>query len=167
MSKPGSHDHAAAVAARRALDAGLTRLGIAFVTHVASRGVNFQTDDQVRDEIKRPDGRAYHRESIGRKRRELTRAGMLSARRLYPGQRPPGAKFRTPHGCVVTAVVWQALRVTAPMLRGARTLERQRVRRERRQSSTPIPAGELGELAEQWLREQGSAPPPRPKPPPK
>ena len=165
MSKPGSHDHAASVAARKALEAGYTRLGIALVTHVASRGRNFQTDSQIRDEIRRPDGRHYHRESIGRKRREITRAGGFSAKRLYPGQRPPGAKFRTSHGCVVTTVVWQALRVSPPMLRGARTLERQFIRKERRQSSKPIPAAELGELAAEWLREQSSAPP-RPKPPP-
>lgn len=141
------------------------------MTHVASRGVNFQTDAQVQGEIKRPDGRHYHRESIGRKRRELTRAGMLSSQRYYPGAKPPGAKFRTAHGCVATFVVWRALRVTPPMLRGARRLELVRARKEeRRQSSSSelIPAAELGDLAEAWVREQqeGSRPP-RPKPPPK
>ena len=166
MSKPGSHDHAAAVAARRGLEAGLTRLGIALLTHVASRGVNFQPDSRVRDEIARPDGRRYHQESIGRKRRELIRAGILEGKRYYPGQRPPGATYRT-HGCVATAVVWGALRVTPPMLRGARQAERRAARaleRPRRQSA-PIPAKELAELAEDFLRRQTGRPP-RPKPPP-
>lgn len=161
MSKPGSHDHAAAIAARKALDAGLTRLGIALLTHVASRGTNFQTDAQVRSELTKPDGTRYHRESIGRKRREITRAGLLSAKRFYPGQRPPGATYRTTHGCVATAVVWAALKVTTPTLRGARRLERVRARAaEPEAPERPkdiIPAGELAELVRGFLH-------PHPKP---
>ncbi len=107
------------------------------MTHVASRGVNFQTDQQIRAEIKRPDGRAYHRESIGRKRREVTRSGVLSAKRFYPGQRPPGARFRTGHGVVVTSVVWKALRTEPPRLRGSRTAERLEARRPGRERMTP------------------------------
>jgi hypothetical protein len=155
VSKPGSHDHAASIAARKGLDAGLTRLGIALLTHVASRGTNFQTDAQVSGEITRPDGRRYHRESIGRKRREITRSGLLSAKRYYPGQRPPGATYRTPHGCVATVVLWQALKVSAPVLRGARRLERIRARAaEPRPPERPkdyIPAGELAELVQTFL----------------
>jgi hypothetical protein len=155
MSSPGSHDHAAAIAARKGLDAGLTRLGIALLTHVASRGTNFQTDNQVRGELTKPDGTRYHRESIGRKRREITRAGLLSGKRYYPGQRPPGATYRTSHGCVATVVVWSALKVSAPVLRGARRLERVRARQaEPRAPERPrdiIPAGELAELARSFL----------------
>lgn len=165
MSKPGSHDHAADVAARRALDAGLTRLGIAIVTHVASRGVNFQNDKEVQGEIKRPDGRRYHSESIGRKRRELIRGGFLDGKRFYPGQRPPGAKYRTGKGVVATSVLWEAFRVRTPTARGARTRERQAIRRELRRQSKPIPAGELAELAQSFIDEQLGTPP-RPKPPP-
>lgn len=161
MSAPGSHDHAAAIAARKGLDAGLTRLGIAVLTHVASRGTNFQTDNQMRGEITKPDGTRYHRESIGRKRREITRAGMLSARRYYPGQKPPGATYRSPHGCVASTVVWAALKVSAPVLRGARRLERVRARAaEPHAPERPreiIPAGELRELAMAFLH-------PKPKP---
>jgi hypothetical protein len=138
LTRPGSHDHAASVAARRALDAGYTRLGIALITHVASRGVNFQTDAEIQGEIRRPDGRAYHRESIGRMRRLVTERGALSAKRLYPGQRPPGAKFRTSHGVVVTTVVWGALRVAdPPRLRGSRSAERREARRPGRERMTP------------------------------
>jgi hypothetical protein len=165
MSKPGSHDHAASIAARRALEAGLTRLGIALVTHVAARGTNFQTDVVLQDEIRRPDGRAYHRESIGRKRRELTRAGYLSAQRIFPGQRPPGATYRTSHGVVATKVLWEAFRVSAPTLRGARRAERiQLARQSRPPSGELMTPAELSEAAEAFLRKQSA--PPRPKPPP-
>lgn len=131
MSKPGSHQYARAVAAAAAVDAGLTRLGIALMAHVAGRGVDFQTDEQIRHEITKPNGLRYHRESIGRKRRELTRSGFLSARRLYAGQRPAGAKFRTSHGVVVKSVVWPALRLSRPTQRGERQAERAEARRQR------------------------------------
>lgn len=149
MSRPGSHDHARAVAAAAAVDAGLTRLGIALVAHVAGRGVNFQTDEQIRNEITKPDGRRYHRESIGRMRRQVTRAGILSGKRFRPGQRPPGAKFRTSHGVVVTAVVWPALRRSTPTLRGARAAARAEARRAR---NAPMSAQETEQAATNVLR---------------
>lgn len=167
MSKPGSHDHAASVAARSALDAGLTRLGIALVTHVASRGVDFQTDEQIRLELTKPNGLRYHRESIGRIRREITRAGILSAKRLFAGQKPPGARFRTSHGVVVKTVVWTALRVSTPTLRGARAAERAHARRELRARGA-MSAAETAEAAStvRALLESIGGPPPRSRPPP-
>ena len=173
MSKPGSHDHAASVAARSALDAGLTRLGIALVTHVASRGVDFQTDEQIRGELVKPNGLRYHRESIGRMRRAITRAGIFSAKRLYAGQRPPGARYSSPHGVVVKTVVWTALRVSVPTMRGARAGERAHARLVARAEATAAKA--VGMSASETASAAASVrdmlagiggPPTRPKPPP-
>lgn len=130
MSAAGSHDYAAAVAARAGLEAGLTRLGIALVSHVASRGIDFQTDRQIQGEIARPDGRPYHRESIGRKRRELAKRGILSSRRVYPGATMPGARWRSSHGTTIKAVLWAALKLQQPpTARGARRAAARETRR--------------------------------------
>ena len=128
MSKAGSQHYAAAMAARAALEAGETRLGIALVSHVAGRGVDWQTYKAISEEVLRPDGRPYHRESIGRKFRELAKRGRITSRRVMPGQAlPKRAKFaRTGHGTTVKVVQWRAFSLPTPRARGERVRERRR-----------------------------------------
>lgn len=132
MSRAVSQHYAAAVAARAALEAGETRLGIALVAHVAGRGVDWQTYKAISEEIRRPDGRPYHRESIGRKFRELAARGRITSRRVMPGGAlPKRAKFeRTGHGTTVKVVQWRAFSLAPPRVRG------ERVREARRQRAT-------------------------------
>lgn len=165
MSKGPSHHYARAVAAAAAVDAGLTRLGIALMTHVAGRGVNFQTDAQTRLELVKPNGLRYHRESIGRKRRELTRAGFLSARRYFAGKRPPGAKWTSGHGVVVTSVDWVTLKMQRPTQRGERQAQRAEARRQRgeRREREPMSRAEVAAGARDvlaMLEGIGRRPPP-------
>jgi hypothetical protein len=150
VSAAGSHEHAADRAARGAVAAGLSPLKAKLVTHVAGRGLDWQNDRQLRGELERPDGRQYHRESIGRARRELAKEGFLSSRRLLPGQALPNrARFgRTAHGTTLKAVVWQRFKQSPPTLRGARTRERQQLRRAERPQAPLTPAETLAAIAE-------------------
>lgn len=144
MSKPGSHQHAADRAARAAVEAGLSTLEAKLLVHTAGRGVDWQNDREVSEELERPDGRRYHRESIGRSRRKLAKAGYIESRRLKPGQALPArAKFkRTSHGTTLKQVIWARFRLQKPTPRGERTRERQRFARQQRQESRPMTAAE-------------------------
>jgi hypothetical protein len=147
VSKPGSHDHAADRAARGAVEAGLATLAAKIVVHVAGRGLDWQNDAELAAELERPDGRRYHRESIGRSRRELAKAGYIESRRLMPGAPLPNrAKYgRTRAGTTVKHVVWARFRLQAPTARGARTRQRQsfiREQREQRREERPMTAAE-------------------------
>jgi hypothetical protein len=171
VSKPGSHQHAKAVAAAAAADAGLTRLEIQLVAHIASRGTDWQTDEQLRGELTKPNGLRYHRESIGRVRRQLTRGGVLNARRIMPGQSlPAGARFgRSSHGCVIKSIAWAGLRVaTVPTARGARSADRAVARKLRREQQRPMSPAETAQSARAVLEMlDGIGSPPRraPRPP--
>lgn len=149
MSKPGSHEHAADRAARGAVESGLSPLKAKLVTHVARRGLDWQNDTQLRGEFSRADGKPYHRESIGRARRELASDGFLQSRRLMPGQALPNrAKYgRTSHGTTLKAVLWQRFKQSPPTLRGARTRVRQQIRRAERPPEPLTPAETLAAIA--------------------
>jgi hypothetical protein len=135
MSRPGSQQVAAERAARLAIDEGFSPATAKLFVEVASRGLNWRTDREIASELKRPDGRPYNPAYLGRRRRYLVLKGYLNSRRLMPGGKlPEKAKFdRTAHGTTVKSVNWQAFRVRPPTPRGARTRERQRIRREERQ----------------------------------
>ncbi|HUL81648.1 MAG TPA: hypothetical protein VL131_05875 [Gammaproteobacteria bacterium] len=144
-NKPGSHQHAADRAARGAVEAGLSPLEAKIVVHVAARGLDWQNDAELAAELERPDGRRYHRESIGRARRQITREGYIESRRLLPGQAlPPRAKFkRTSHGTTLKHVIWSRFRLQVPTPRGQRTRERQRIRREEQRAQAPMTPAEI------------------------
>lgn len=130
----GSSDHAAEVAARAFLDRGCTNLECKIAAHVASfGGVCWQTDRKLQEQLRRPDGNPYHRESIGRARRQLSRMGLLRSRRIYPGQKPdPKARFASAHGTTANAIAWREIGIRNPLTRGER-------RRARLRQETPPP----------------------------
>ena len=149
MSKPGSHDHAADRAARAAVDHGLSPLEAKVLVHVAGRGLDWQNDAEVAAELTWSNGRHPHRESVGRVRRGLAKRGHIVSRRLMPGAALPNrAKYgRTRAGTTLKHVVWTSFRIATPTPRGARTRERQRVRRSQVSSAPPSAAETLAAIA--------------------
>ncbi len=131
--KPGSHEESAKIAAAAFLALGATNLQAKVGTEIASRGdTNWLTDAQLRAVLKRWDGRPYHRESIGRARRMMKRRGWIGSERVYPTQKPRGAKFSSTYGTTTKWIIWKNLGVKNPMTRGERRERRaQQVRAER------------------------------------
>ena len=115
----GSHERAAQVAARAFLGTpGVTYLQAKIGAHVASFGGQcWQTDNVVREALRRSDGRQYHRESIGRARRILARRGLIGSKRIFPSQRLPTG-WRSSQGTTNKHIVWKALGVRDPVTRG-------------------------------------------------
>jgi len=101
-TKSGSNAVAAALAAQAVANEGATRLEALAVGGIAAFGENcFLTYDDLRelDSMLRPDGRRYHRESIGRAVRNVARRlSAVRIERVHPGQKPRGAKWFSAHG---------------------------------------------------------------------
>jgi hypothetical protein len=116
---PGSHNVAAEIVARALLEAGATNLQAKIGTHVASYGDHcWQTDVAIQTIVKRWDGRAYHRESIGRARRRMATAGWIESKRIFPQQVPDGAQYRSTHGTTSKRISWKVLGLRNPLTRG-------------------------------------------------
>jgi hypothetical protein len=116
MSGPGSCSELAGKVAVALLEQGATNLEAKIASYVASFGdTNWQTDKTLAAAIaKDRSGSHYHRESIGRARRMLTRAGFIHVKRIFPGQVPDGADYPSAHGTTSKAIRWKALGVTRP-----------------------------------------------------
>lgn len=116
MSGSGSCSELAAKVAAALLDQGATNLEAKIGSYIASFGdTNWQTDRKLSKAIPKDRwGAHYHRESIGRARRMLTRAGFLHVKRIMPGVVPPGADYPAPHGTTSKGIRWKAVGVTRP-----------------------------------------------------
>lgn len=146
---PGSCIRARQLALAALIDHGCTPLEGRVGAHVAGYGeCCFQTDKALQEIIERDYGRHYHRESIGRARRMVARAGFIQAKRLYPGQRVAGMKRGSEHGTTAKYFRWNTVGIrTNPHTKRQRVInaaiaeaERKRVERAARpQHSAPIP----------------------------
>lgn len=128
MSSVAGHEHAARARAMAAAhDQGLTRLEQAYLGHVASwGGVCWQTDATVQSELRRPDGKRYHVESIARARRFARDRGLLKSERIFMGGKipDPRAKFTSSRGTTFNVVQWRQLGIKNPMSRAERRSKR-------------------------------------------
>lgn len=116
MSGSGSCSELAAKVAAALLEQGATNLEAKIGSYIASFGdTNWQTDKTLSENLqKNRSGALYHRESIGRARRMLTRAGFLHVKRIFPGQIPDGADYPSAHGTTSKGIRWKAVGVTRP-----------------------------------------------------
>lgn len=104
---------------------GWSRLAALVGGRVAQFDCNFETDTKLQDVIKRPDGKRYHRESIGRVRRALRDAQLITSQRVFMGAKMPGAKYASARGTTVKTFNWRAVTEKNPMSRQQRRLARQ------------------------------------------
>jgi len=112
---------ASAAVARVLAELGASSLAIQYAMHVAWRGSNcWETDNEVRRYLKNPRGRAPHRETVARIRRNLARVGYVSSERVMPFQKPTGAKWRTAHGTTNKAIRYEKLGLRNPLTRAQR-----------------------------------------------
>jgi hypothetical protein len=116
MSGSGSCSELAAKVAAALLEQGATNLEAKIGSYIASFGdTNWQIDRVLAQNLqKNRSGALYHRESIGRARRMLTRAGFLHVKRIFPGQVPEGADYPSAHGTTSKGIRWKAVGVTRP-----------------------------------------------------
>lgn len=128
-----------------------SRLAALFGGFVAKWGDgNFQTYGSIAalPEMRRPDGRPYHVESIGRVARRLAEEGVIESKRVHPGQAIPSvaAKHRSSHGVTLKRFRWEAIEQKNPFNR--------RERRQQRQAQAAL-LRERGELVGAPAREYG------------
>ena len=116
---------------------GWSRLAALVGGRVAQFDCNFETDTKLQAVIVRPDGKSYHRESIGRVRRALRDANLISSKRVFMGAKMPGAKYASARGTTVKTFNWRAVTEKNPMTRRAKRIARQQ------QASALRAAGEL------------------------
>lgn len=139
-SKLGSSQHAARIATGELARAGYPRLASLLGGHVAGFGDScWQTDSRLSEVLRRPDGRAYHPESIARVRRQLRDDGIISSTRVFVGGLlPTSARHkRSSRGTTIKAFIWRAIEQKNPFSRRERRLKRQE------QASELRAAGEL------------------------
>lgn len=103
---------------------GWSRLAALVGGRVAEFDCNFETDSKLQDLIRRPDGKRYHRESIGRVRRGLRDAGMIKSERVFMGARMPGAKFASARGTTLKTFNWRGVSERNPLSRRQRRAAR-------------------------------------------
>jgi len=116
---------------------GWSRLAALVGGRVAQFDCNFETDTKLQAVIVRPDGKRYHRESIGRVRRALRDAQLITSQRVFMGAKMPGAKYASARGTTVKTFNWRAVTEKNPMSRRQRRLARQQ------QAAALRAAGEL------------------------
>ncbi len=104
---------------------GWPRLAAAVGGRVAQFDFNFETYTKLQAIILRPDGKHYHRESIGRVVRQLRDHGMLKSERVFMGAKMPGAKYASARGTTIKTFNWRAVTEKNPMSRRQRRLARQ------------------------------------------
>lgn len=115
MSLVGSCHELAARTAIGLLEQGCTALEARIGGHIASFGGNcWQTDRTLADVLTKPGNGKYHRESVGRARRTLARAGFLNVKRIFAGQTPEGADFASSHGTTSKMIRWKTLEIQPP-----------------------------------------------------
>lgn len=122
------------------LSMGKSRLTALVGGHVASFGdVCWQTDSRLATLLRRPDGRAYHPESIARVRRQLRDEGVISSERVFVGDRIDGAKFRSSRGTTVKRFLWNAVALKNPFSRRQRQALRMEQARRSRDAGEAMP----------------------------
>jgi hypothetical protein len=161
----GSCDRAAADAARAVLGR-VPMLAAQIVTYVAAFGeVCWQTDVVLHGVLRRPDGRPYHVESIGRSRRALARHGLLTSERVSPGEAlHKKARHKSAHGTTRKSAVWSALGIRAPT-RGERRRARLAQDRGAAYASRGAGCSSTPEAARSRPRYSAPVGPPPPMPP--
>jgi hypothetical protein len=141
----GSWDHAERLAIGELMRKGWSRLVSLVGGHVASFGdVCYQTDTRLSEKLRRPDGRAYHPESIARARRWLRDAGVITSERVFVGAKLPNAKWRSSRGTTIKTFNWRSIEQKNPFSR------RQQRQRRQEQAAATRATGE-------------AVPPPRPR----
>jgi hypothetical protein len=142
MSQGGSCDRTAEIAARALLDLGCTRLQVKIGAHVAAfGGACWQTDRALVEAFASNGGHVYHRESVGRARRQLAQANILRSKRVFTGQRPTSKAMPSPHGTTVKRIRWDRLGVVDPGPRRDAAIERNaRSKRQRAELAKRIEA---------------------------
>lgn len=136
----GSCEQASALAAQSLAAADCTALEIKIGVQIATRGEScFETDNQLRAIIEKRGGGQYHRESIGRARRRLQRAGLIDSKRVYSGQKCPKMKWPSPHGTTNKRFRWERLGIRNPMPRRERAIASAKAQAEARQAQRPDP----------------------------
>jgi hypothetical protein len=127
---------------RAVVERGVSTMRAQLVARFGTHGEDgcFNTNDELREVLKRPDGRQYHRESIGRVRRQGALEGLWSHRRIPPGRKPNKlAERRTSHGTALNVLNWSGLFRRRPPLRGEQRKVAAELRRECNAASTPRP----------------------------
>lgn len=115
MAVGGSCHELAARTAIALLEQGATALEARIAAHIASfGGTCWQTDGTLAGILTKPGEGRYHRESIGRARRSLSRAGFLHVKRIFAGQTPDGADYPSSHGTTSKSVRWKHVGVSRP-----------------------------------------------------
>lgn len=115
VSCPQRGDIAAGAAAR----CGATALEALIVGHTAAHGAHcWLTDERQAELIVQRNGRKPHPRSVARARRNASAKGFLAVERVYPNQRPSGARYRSSFGTTNKAVNFRALKTRDPMTRG-------------------------------------------------
>jgi len=122
----GSWDQAERIAMSELLKKGWSRLAALVGGHVASFGdVCYQTDARLAEKLRRPDGRAYHVESIARCRRQLRDAGVITSERVHVGAKLPNARWRSSRGTTIKTFIWRSITQKNPFSRRAQRQRRQ------------------------------------------
>ena len=163
MSAPGSNPHAARIATGELARQGWPRLASLVGGHIASfGGVCWQTDARLSEEIRRPDGRRYHPESIARCRRKLRDAKIITSERVFVGGKIPSvkAKWTSSRGTTVKTFNWRAIEQKNPFSRIEQRLKRQDQARASRE------AGELRTRAPRYVSARAIVEPKRMPTPP-
>ncbi len=139
----GSHEVAADKVGRQLLQVGASNLKAKIGSYYASFGDTCWRDDSTtRLHVKRWDGRPYHRESIGRARRQMARMGWIESTRVMPQQTPRGADRPSTHGTTSKSISWKVLGLRNPLSRGENRKRREVQRsqdRAERVETTPRP----------------------------
>jgi len=137
----GSWDHAERLAIGELMRKGWSRLASLVGGHVASFGdVCYQTDARLAEKLRRPDGRAYHVESIARCRRWLRDAGVISSERVFVGAKLPNAKWRSARGTTLKTFNWRAIEQKNPFSRRQQRQRRQEQAAATRATGDAMPA---------------------------
>lgn len=140
MSVFGSWDHAERLAIGELVRKGWSRLASLVGGHVASFGdVCYQTDTRLAEKLRRPDGRAYHPESIARCRRWLRDAGVITSERVFVGAKLPNAKWRSSRGTTLKTFNWRAVEQKNPFSRRQQRQKRQEQAAATRATGDAVP----------------------------
>jgi hypothetical protein len=93
-------------------------------------------------------GRKPHRESVGRVVRLLAARGLLTKRRIFPGQRLPGLRFLSAHGTTAKDFPFRQLGERDPIPTSQRRRVRHRLREKHRgavaELATELPQAVVG-----------------------
>jgi hypothetical protein len=131
MSFGGSLPAHGQLAQGAALSKGATPLEAKWIGLVASYGEHCWIDDtEAWRLLRRTDGRPFHRNSMGRARRNSGKKGLLVSERVYPQSTPKGARWASTHGTTNKYVAWKSLGLRNPLGRA----EKRKLREERKEA---------------------------------